>query len=67
MKTLKYEEVYRQEYRNLADAHASSGRFIENIYNGKRLHSALDYRPPVEFERLLLIPSAPPAPQLIGA
>ncbi len=53
MKTLKYEEVYRQEYRDLADAHASIERFIENIYNGKRLHSALDYRPPIEFERSL--------------
>ena len=67
MKTLKYEEVYRQEYRNLADAHTSIERFIENIYNGKRLHSALDYRPPVEFERSLLIPSASPAQQPIGA
>jgi putative transposase len=53
MKTLKYEEVYRQEYRDLADAHTSIERFIEKIYNGKRLHSALDYRPPVEFEQAL--------------
>jgi len=53
MKTLKYEEVYRQEYRDLADAHASIERFIEKIYNGKRLHSALDYRSPIEFERSL--------------
>ena len=55
MKTLKYEEVYRQDYRDLADAHASIERFIEEIYNGRRLHSALDYRPPVEFERSLPI------------
>jgi putative transposase len=67
MKTLKYEEVYRQEYRDLAEARASIERFIEKIYNGKRLHSALDYRPPVEFERSLLIPSAPPAQQPIDA
>jgi transposase InsO family protein len=53
MKTLKHEEVYRQEYRDLADARASIDRFIEKIYNGKRLHSALGYRPPVEFERSL--------------
>jgi putative transposase len=58
MKTLKYEEVYRQEYRDLADARASIEQFIEKIYNGKRLHSALGYRPPVEFELSLPIPSA---------
>ena len=58
MKTLKYEEVYRQEYRDLADARASIDRFIEKIYNGKRLHSALGYRPPIEFERSLPVPSA---------
>ena len=50
MKTLKYEEVYRQEYRDLADARRSLERFIEKIYNSRRLHSALGYRPPVEFE-----------------
>ena len=54
MKTLKYEEVYRQEYRDLAEARASIKQFIEKIYNGKRLHSALGYRPPIEFERSLL-------------
>jgi transposase InsO family protein len=54
MKTLKYEEVYRQEYRDLAEARASLKQFIEKIYNGKRLHSALGYRPPIEFERSLL-------------
>ncbi len=51
MKTLKYEEVYRQEYRDLAEARASIERFIEKVYNQKRLHSALGYRPPAEFER----------------
>jgi putative transposase len=50
MKTLKYEEVYRQEYRDLAEARASIERFIEKVYNLKRLHSALGYLPPVEFE-----------------
>ena len=54
MKTLKYEEVYRSEYRDLADAYARIAEFLEVIYNQKRLHSALDYRSPAEFERSLL-------------
>ena len=54
MKTLKYEEVYRQEYRDLREARASVEQFIGKIYNQKRLHSALGYRPPAEFERALV-------------
>ena len=50
MKTLKYEEVLRNEYRDLADARASIREFLEKIYNQKRLHSALGYVPPAEFE-----------------
>jgi putative transposase len=53
MKTLKSEEVYRQEYRDLGEARASIARFIDQIYNQKRLHSALGYRPPMEFEQSL--------------
>jgi putative transposase len=53
MKTLKCEEVYRTEYRNQAQAWVRIGEFLEGVYNEKRLHSALDYRSPVEFERKL--------------
>jgi putative transposase len=55
MKTLKYEEVYRQEYRDLSDVLRSLRRFIEKVYNEKRLHSALGYVPPTEFEANLLV------------
>jgi putative transposase len=57
MKTLKYEEVYRTEYRNVEEAKSSVKEFLEKIYNRKRLHSALGYRPPQEFELSLLLTS----------
>lgn len=50
MKTLKQEEVYRNEYRDFHDARSSIGEFLERVYNRKRLHSALGYLPPAEFE-----------------
>ena len=50
MKTLKYEEVHRNEYRDLTEARSSIREFLETIYNRKRLHSALGYVPPAEFE-----------------
>jgi len=55
MKTLKYEEVLRNEYRDLAEARASIREFLEKVYNQKRLHSALGYLPPAEFEAQLAV------------
>lgn len=49
-KTLKREEVYLKEYRTFAEAQANLARFIDDVYNTKRLHSSLGYRPPAEFE-----------------
>jgi transposase InsO family protein len=50
MKTLKQEEVNAGDYRDLAHARAAIGTFIETIYNRQRLHSALAYRSPEEYE-----------------
>jgi putative transposase len=51
MKTLKAEEVYLQQYRDQEDARASIQRFIEEVYNRKRLHSSLGYLSPEDFEQ----------------
>lgn len=53
MRTLKYEEIYMNDYETLAEVRASVEHFIEAVYNRKRLHSAIGYRPPVEFEASL--------------
>ena len=50
MKTLKYEEIHLNEYENLTQARKDIGHFLESVYNQKRLHSALGYVPPAEFE-----------------
>lgn len=53
MRTLKYEEIYLNDYETLAEVRASVQHFIEAVYNRKRLHAAIGYRPPVEFEASL--------------
>jgi len=47
-KTLKYEAVYLNEYETFEDALENIGRFIEDVYNSKRMHSALGYVSPIE-------------------
>jgi len=50
MKTLKREEIYAGQYRDIDDLRQNIEAFIEQYYNRQRLHSALGYRPPEEFE-----------------
>jgi putative transposase len=59
IKTLKQEEIYCHQYRDLEELHLHLGEFIEDYYNHRRLHSALGYRTPAEFEaRLAGVPAA---------
>ena len=50
IRTIKEEEVYLSEYSNMADAKQQIGHFINVVYQHKRIHSALDYMTPAEFE-----------------
>ena len=59
IKTLKYEEVYLFEYEDFAEAQQRIEEFIERVYNEKRLHSALDYQSPNEYEQWLLDQQTP--------
>jgi putative transposase len=59
MKTLKHEQVDGSSYRDLDQARRAIGPFIEDVYNRQRLHSALGYRPPAEFEANSLQPTCP--------
>ncbi len=54
-KTLKVEEVYMNEYSDINDAWDNIKRFIEDVYNKKRLHSSLGYKSPEEFEEEIIL------------
>jgi transposase InsO family protein len=56
IKTLKQEEVYMFEYENMTEAREIISEFLEELYNQKRLHSAIGYLPPAEFEQMLMMP-----------
>ena len=50
MGTLKAEEVDGKAYQSLEDAESKIGAFIDDVYNARRLHSSIGYKPPIEFE-----------------
>lgn len=54
IKTLKVEEVYLNEYNTIKDVKENIERFIEQVYNLKRLHSSLSYQSPIKFEQEIL-------------
>ncbi len=60
MRTLKEEEVYLHEYDDLAEARARIGRFLDDVYTTKRVHSALGYQTPAEFEAAVVASGLPP-------
>ena len=56
---LKSEEVHLWEYRTMEDVQKRIPYFIEAVYNHKRLHSSLGYRPPCEFEAMITLTQNP--------
>ena len=59
MRTLKYEEIYLNDYDTFTEVFHSVEYFLEGVYNHQRLHSALGYQPPAEFEASLIVPKLP--------
>lgn len=65
MKTLKCEEVYLNQYRDLQHARESIAVFLNDVYNGRRLHSALGYLSPADFEAARpALPNISPGPRI---
>lgn len=60
IKTLKYEQLNAQCFTSLSELEAAIAQFIEQYYNPVRLHSALGYRSPIDFERAKATPSSAP-------
>ena len=60
MRTIKEEEVALTEYHDFTDAYAQIGRFLDDVYQHKRIHSALGYLTPAEFEAAHQTVSSPP-------
>ena len=58
MKTLKQEEIYCRQYRDLQDLQTHIEEFLDGYYNQQRLHSALGYRTPIEFEQQCATPNS---------
>ena len=66
MKTLKVEDIYFGRYQTVRDVAQRLPRFIEDVYNAKRLHSSLGYLPPNEFESQLARQAAQ-FPRVLGS
>jgi transposase InsO family protein len=64
MKTLKHEEIYCRDYRDIDDLRQHVEEFLDRYYNHQRLHSALGYRTPAEFEQQCLTNGADAAPRM---
>jgi putative transposase len=67
IKTLKSEEVSLWEYQSIQDVQERIPYFIEDVYNQKRLHSSLGYRPPCEFEIMVMVTQNPCQRALIAS